>query len=264
MDTVQHFSSPDRAISLIAGHYQSFEFERHYHLDYHFGLITKGQQQFMCAGERHRVGPGDIVVMPPDTLHDGSPAMQSGYHSHIFVVEPDWLSGFLAAPHFASELSFGNIVLKDPAIFAHLRSAHQSLRMGNLSQLAQDCLPYESFAPLVSRYGQAKQPQEKCLGRMTLRKLRDFLMANIAEPVRLTQLAELCDLSPTQFQRRFKSTVGMTPYAWFTRLRLEQALKLLKDQRSVTDVTFQVGFYDQAHFSKAFKQTFGLSPSEVR
>lgn len=264
MDHVKHFSSPDRAISLISGQYQAFEFERHYHLDYHFGLITQGQQQFVCAGERYYVGPGDVVVMPPDTLHDGRSTAQAGYQSHVFAIEPEWFDHFLHASSPSIGLGFKQVVLKDPRVFQCLSQTHYALRSGALSQLAKDCLPYESFSALVTRYGQTKPLENRCLGRVTLATLREFLQAHLADPVHLHQLAELCDLTPTQFQRHFKATVGMTPYAWFTRLRLEQALKLLKRNVSSTEVAHQVGFYDQAHFSKSFKQTYGLTPSQVR
>ncbi|WP_417504907.1 AraC family ligand binding domain-containing protein [Marinomonas gallaica] len=264
MDSVQHFSSPDRAISLISGQYQSFEFERHYHLDYHFGLITKGQQQFVCAGERYHVGPGDVVVMPPDTLHDGRSMAHSSYHSHVFSIEPEWFDHFLSESNIRSGLGFKSIVLNDSNVFTLLRRTHLALRSGELSQLAQDCLPYESFSAVVSKYGQTKRLEERRIGRVTLEMLRDFLMAHLADSVHLHQLAELCQLTPTQFQRHFKASVGMTPYAWFTRLRLEQAMKLLKTNLSSTEVAHQVGFYDQAHFSKSFKHTFGLTPSQVR
>ncbi|TPE49020.1 hypothetical protein FJM67_12565 [Maribrevibacterium harenarium] len=71
MDQIQHFRSPERAIGLIAGQYQAFEFKRHYHLDYHFGLIVKGEQRFVCRGERFHVGYGEVVIMSPDELHEG-------------------------------------------------------------------------------------------------------------------------------------------------------------------------------------------------
>ncbi|MCG6508044.1 helix-turn-helix transcriptional regulator, partial [Vibrio parahaemolyticus] len=71
------------------------------------------------------------------------------------------------------------------------------------------------------------------------------------------------NLTPTQLQRHFKARTGMTPYAWLTRLRLEQGMKLVKAGLPGTDVAHQVGFYDQAHFTKAFKHTYGVSPSAV-
>ncbi len=65
------------------------------------------------------------------------------------------------------------------------------------------------------------------------------------------------------FQRHFKNKMGMTPYAWLSRLRMEQGMRLIKSGVGGTEVAHQVGFYDQAHFSKAFKTAFGVSPSKI-
>ncbi|MEK6212527.1 MAG: AraC family transcriptional regulator, partial [Vibrio fluvialis] len=101
------------------------------------------------------------------------------------------------------------------------------------------------------------------LGTQSLATLKEYLLANLDQAVRLEQLATLCNLTPTQLQRHFKARTGMTPYAWLTRLRLEQGMKLVKAGLPGTDVAHQVGFYDQAHFTKAFKHTYGVSPSAV-
>lgn len=265
MDKVQHFTSADPSVNLISGHFQSFEFDRHYHLDYHFGLIVEGCQTFISQGERQHVGPGELVIMPPDVLHDGRAMEANGYTTHVFSVEPDWFTALEENASSENTFIFPHKVIQDPVVFHSLSQAYFALSKGDLSQLARDCLPYEGFSPLINRYGQSQAFKTTySLGKNDLQSLREFLLAHLAEPVSLQQLADLCDLSPSQFQRQFKAKVGMTPYAWFTRLRLEQAMKLLKANHSGTEVALQVGFYDQAHFSKAFKHSFGVSPSEIR
>lgn len=264
MDKVQYYSTPDQSIGMIEGQYQSFEFQRHYHLDFHFGLIHRGQQQFAYHGERYRIGQGDLVVMPPDELHDGRSMLDSGYQFSVFTIDPSWFETHFDFQQSVECLSFSGPVIKDPQVFLPLFQAHYGLRRADSCQLAKDCLPYEGFMPLLERYSEAKLLAPQPLGNTTLAQLRDFMMANLAEPIHLAELAALCDLSPTQFQRHFKATAGMTPYAWLSRLRLEHAMKLLKAQVPGTDVAQRVGFYDQAHFSKAFKQTFGVPPSDIR
>lgn len=74
----------------------------------------------------------------------------------------------------------------------------------------------------------------------------------------------MCELTPSQFQRHFKASMGITPYAWLMRLRMEQALSLLLHGVNSINVAIQVGFYDQAHFVKAFKTTYGTTPSQVQ
>lgn len=167
---------------------------------------------------------------------------------------------FFDETNLSTELAFENVVLNDPKLFQLL--THALLRNPTLSQLAQDCLPFDSFYPLITQHAKVTFPEPKKLGKVSLATLKDFLIANLSEPIHLHELADLCGLSPTQFQCHFKATIGMTPYAWLMQLRLEQGMKLLKVNNLGTHVAQMVGFYDQANFSKSFKQAFGISPSD--
>ena len=82
--------------------------------------------------------------------------------------------------------------------------------------------------------------------------------------ISLKDLAKLCRLSESQLLRQFKRSTGMTPYAWLARLRLEQALVLLKSGKLSTQVAYKVGFFDQAHFVNAFRQAYGISPTQIQ
>ncbi len=58
--------------------------------------------------------------------------------------------------------------------------------------------------------------------------LKDYLMANLDQPVRLEQLSELCGLTTTQFNHTW-NRMGITPkHAWLSRLRMEQSMRLIK------------------------------------
>ncbi|AUI87309.1 AraC family transcriptional regulator [Vibrio azureus] len=263
MEKIRHYSTEHTDLSLIEAKYQKFAFRSHYHLDFHLGLITQGEQKFVCKGQQHQVGSGQIVIMPPDELHDGESKLDCGYEVNVFAIEPSLLGDLTDLKHHGQIISFNQLIISDPLVFSQLINLHQYLRREDLSQLAQDCLPFEGFQPLLSRYACVDQQKVTALGKQSLATLKDYLMANLDQAVRLETLSQLCQLSPTQFQRHFKAQTGMTAYAWFAHLRLEQGLKLLKAGHCGTDVAHQVGFYDQAHFSKAFKQTYGLSPSQI-
>lgn len=263
MDNVQYYSTPHQAISLIEADYRQFAFQRHYHLDFHIGLITNGRQKFVHQGCHHQVGHGDIVIMPPDELHDGQSLLDSGYQVRVFSVTPEWFTEQLDLNMQADVMGFNRLIVKDSNVFSQLAELHQKLTQSNLSQLAKDCLPYDGFSGLVARYGTCTEKTAIPLGTKTISTLKEYLLAHLDQPVRLEELAQLCQLSPTQFQRHFKVKMGITPYAWFARLRLEQAMKLLKRGVCGTEVAHQIGFYDQAHFTKAFKVTYGVPPSSV-
>jgi len=263
MDKVNYHTTENKEISLIEANYQSFAFSRHYHLDFHIGLITSGEQKFHYKGACHHVGKGQLVIMPPDELHDGQSMQKSGYQVRVFSLEPKWLSELaqLKQPH--NQINFNQLVISDQKLFGSLTQLHQRLVQDDLSQLAKDCLPYEGFERLFSHYGSSAQTRAVPLGNQSVATLKEYLLHHLDQPVRLEELSQLCQLSPTQFQRHFKAKIGLTPYAWLSRLRMEQGMKLLKTGMKGTDVAHQVGFYDQAHFSKAFKAVYGVSPSHI-
>jgi AraC-like DNA-binding protein len=263
MDHIRYYR-PQPDISLIDASYQAFAFQRHYHLDFHIGLITAGVQRFRYRGQSYTAGAGELVLMPPDELHDGEAQLEQGYQVNVFAMEPHWLAQLADMSDPSGLIHFNQLVVKDANVFAFLRQLHRLLRQSQLSQLAQDCLPLEGFHLLFERYAAQASLSPNKLGKQNMAELKAYLLAHLDQPVRLQSLAELCDLTPTQLQRHFKATTGLTPYAWFSQLRLEQGMKHLQAGLSPVEVAHAVGYYDQAHFCKAFKRQYGVPPSQVK
>lgn len=100
------------------------------------------------------------------------------------------------------------------------------------------------------------------LAAWQLRIVTEHIARNLAEPVRLTDLAALARLSPCHFSRAFKQSAGVAPHRYQTARRMDHARELLASQTmSVTDVGFAVGFSDTSSFSAAFRKANGMSPT---
>lgn len=80
----------------------------------------------------------------------------------------------------------------------------------------------------------------------------------------LEELAAFCGLSPWQVLRRFQRHCGLPPLQWLTQLRLARALPLVLAGEPLSDVALRLGFYDQAHFSRLFRRTYGAPPARLR
>ena len=66
-------------------------------------------------------------------------------------------------------------------------------------------------------------------------------------------------------RKLFREQLGMTFSDYINRLRVERAQELLKDpRRSLAEIAVQVGFYDQSHFGKVFRQVSGYTPALFR
>lgn len=77
----------------------------------------------------------------------------------------------------------------------------------------------------------------------------------------VAELAEVACMSESTFRRAFRADTGRTPYQYVTLVRMRRAERLLQDpHRSVTEVSYEVGFRSVSHFIKAFKRHAGTTP----
>ena len=92
-----------------------------------------------------------------------------------------------------------------------------------------------------------------------------YIREHINEPLDREVLAAIAGFSIPHFHRVFTAHVGESAISYFRRLRLERAgRKLRMGAVDITEVALAAGYDTHAAFSKAFKQQFGLSPSEFR
>ncbi len=98
-----------------------------------------------------------------------------------------------------------------------------------------------------------------------LRRARDRMDREFAEPLDVTALARGAFMSPAHFSRRFREAYAETPYAYLMTRRIERAKALLRGTRlSVTEVCLTVGCTSLGSFSASFTALVGQSPSEYR
>jgi AraC-like DNA-binding protein len=95
-----------------------------------------------------------------------------------------------------------------------------------------------------------------------LRRAKDLIDRDFAEPLDVPALAREAHASRAHFVRSFKRAFGETPHRYLLRRRIERAKELLRNTPlSVTEVSLAVGFRSLGSFSTAFRQLVGESPS---
>jgi transcriptional regulator GlxA family with amidase domain len=88
---------------------------------------------------------------------------------------------------------------------------------------------------------------------------------NLARPIAVAAVAAEVGLSARQLERLCRQHVGMAPASLYRQVRMRYANWLIENtDRSVTEIANDAGFADCAHFSRQFKDTYGLSPSTRR
>lgn len=94
---------------------------------------------------------------------------------------------------------------------------------------------------------------------------RDYIVANLAEPVTVGSLAAMARMSPSHFAAQFRQRVGTSPIKFQTQVRMGRARELLDTTaRSVESVAAEVGYEDPFYFSRVFRAVHDVSPTAYR
>ena len=131
-----------------------------------------------------------------------------------------------------------------------------ALLRGEPSSIPESPRPRGSGAPDVVR-GQ--------LMTWKKRRLTAYIDAHLSDPIRVSELAALVDLSESHFSRAFRSTFGISAHEYVTRRRIEVAQSLmLGSPEPLSAIASRCGLSDQSHFSRLFRRIAGETPCAWR
>ncbi|WCN12691.1 helix-turn-helix domain-containing protein [Marinomonas mediterranea] len=90
-----------------------------------------------------------------------------------------------------------------------------------------------------------------------------WIETNLAEHLDIYELSKMACMSRSRFYREFKRHLGCTPAEYQHQRRMSTAYQKLKQNGSVTQVSYDLGYQSLSHFSRRFHQHFGIPPSQV-
>lgn len=131
-----------------------------------------------------------------------------------------------------------------------------------MGQVARELVAYAKRPGSQSQFSSLLDAQTQLSDQYD--ELVTWLSLRLALPVRVEDMAKHMKMSKRTFCRRFRATSGLTPAAYFLRLRLERARELLEAGEAVKVVARDVGFRSEAGFRRAFERLFGVPPSVHR
>ncbi|MCM3701362.1 response regulator [Paenibacillus macerans] len=139
---------------------------------------------------------------------------------------------------------------------AALREAREAVNLQELKLLALRLIRRAMATLEQARSGPAAKPVEAA---------KEWIGRNLGNPITVKKIAGQVHMNPTYFCQYFKLQTGETVLEYVTRVRLEQARRLLADPAAkLRDVSRAVGYQDVRYFSRLFRQHFGQLPSEYR
>lgn len=263
---VQYWRSSDGQVEAMHARFQAHAYHRHSHETYSFGVTEAGAQSFRCRGGEHTSAAGMVMAFNPDDPHDGHAADREGFTYRMVHVLPDAVAEVLAESTGRRRRLplFAQPVIRDEGVAWSLRRLHAALPDGRPlevdERLAAAVLALaRSASTAVTRMPAGDRLPAPAAVRVAGRVCA-LLDEAFAEDLGATELAAAAGCSRYVVYRAFEAVHGLAPSEYQRERRLRTARSLLAAGRRPAEVAAEVGFADQAHLTRWFVRSFGVTP----
>mgnify|MGYP001799864640 CR=1 FL=1 len=251
--------SPDvNSLNRIEAFFGGEAYTPHRHDTYSIGYTLQGVQSFRYRGSQLDSTPGKVIVLHPDELHDGRAGNESGFSYRMLCLQPSMVRDALGCR--ASSLPFAkDAVREDQKLIQALRAAYSVSDVG-LEPVRLDHIVLQLSEGLLALDPSAKTGRETKIDSRAVKTAQEYLYANLETVVRSQELERVTQLNRYTLARQFRRTLGTSPYRYLTMRRLDRVRQQLAGGATLADASISSGFSDQAHMTRHFKASFGMSP----
>lgn len=191
----------------------------------------------------------EAAIVPADVSHQ----LDGGWSDLLLIfLEPESAEGHPWLPGSRS-----GIQALDASAASAMRAAVRKL-VGRSPHEVDVIRIYDELLPSTPLRPTPRAPQDARIAR-AVRRLRASSDARRS----LLDLASDVELSPSRFRHLFRREIGMSAQSYVVWLRIYEACAALARGASLSDAALDAGFSDAAHFTRTFRRTFGLAPSQV-
>jgi AraC-like DNA-binding protein len=246
--------------------FRAHAYHRHSHETYSFGVTEAGAQSFRCRGGEHTSAAGMVMAFNPDDPHDGHATDREGFTYRMVHVHPDAveevlmesIGGRRRLPLFAEP------IIRDEGVARSLRRLHAALLDGTPLELderlgfAVRALARSASTAATRVQAAAGLPSPAAV--QVAGRVRALLDEAFAEDLGAAELAAVAGCSRYVVYRAFEAVHGLAPSEYQRQRRLRTARDLLATGHRAAEVAAAVGFADQAHLTRWFVRSFGVTP----
>lgn len=227
-------------------------------------LVLDGKAEFYSDGVLYKIKKGDIVFVPPYTVHNAT-VFDSCAFSHICLCfQMDLINdkelfhslenGVLTVTPLIRGEKYANCIKNAYKAHREKRNGWRLACIGNMSL----------FFSYLEADGFITSP--KAVAESTrCKKIFGYITDNYAKSILTSDIADLLHMNESYFCRFFKKSFGCPFGEYLNLYRLEKSKNRLKStDMPVTEISHGVGFNSFSYYSKKFKEYTGVTPSEYR
>jgi YesN/AraC family two-component response regulator len=237
----------------------------HYHEYFELYYLEYGHRYHIINGELYSLNAGEFSLFPPYVMHHSYGENNIVFKRLLVYFKPE----VVMIPEVLSKLnsSIGVYKLNNKAgkhIYSKLVEilAEQNSR-SIYSEEAMQMILNQLLIEIVRHTSESLETKPEKQDRIT--QILNYLHLNYAENIMLEELAAKFYISPYYLCREFKHYTNSTIIHYVNTLRVIRAQRMLMEtNKSITDISIEVGFSNITHFGRVFKAIADTTPSKYR
>lgn len=229
------------------------EWVPHWHEEWSFGAIVRGECRCSVAGRPFVARTGDVIAIAPGVVHTGAlsaPQYRGAVLVTMLYVPTDWLA------HEALVAPSRSGVVRMPRLAESARglatTAEAQAWLRRVVPALRRRLPADS--------GAVEPAPASAAMRALIERVQQ---AVVGDDLSVADLANRCGVSRERIHRVLTAWIGMAPGDYLRAVRLHRARQMLLAGEPAAAVAAECGFADQAHFTRWFRRSFGYTPGDL-
>jgi AraC-like DNA-binding protein/quercetin dioxygenase-like cupin family protein len=268
--------SPDTGSSFRLIHWKS-ENDRyfwHYHPEYEIVFVRKGSGKLHIGEHLKNYEEGELVFIGPDLPHTGFGYGVIGEHEEIVVqIKKDFLGEeFMQKPELQDirelfERAKQGLSFQGKARKTVASKLQKMLSLSHFERLIELLNIFHTLAKTTD-FSVLNAPEKRFdfnhKDEDRINNVYKYVEQNYQQSIDIQAVASLANLTIPSFCRYFKKITHITYTDFVNEYRINQACRLLFENKPIADICFEVGFNNISHFNKTFKQLKGISPRKYK
>ena len=228
-----------------------------------------GNITFTVDGKKIELEKEDIVLLPPMTEHQEMISEREADRV-ILWLNPWYLNRISSRKTnlnqcFVSAEKKGYLLREDPAMRKKIINMLLELRYEMHEKEFGHDIMCDSLVEHLLILLERHLNLNTMAGNANIQQVIRYINLHYTEEIRLSQLAELTDMTPVSFSRFFKLRTGKSLSDYIIDIRLGHATRQLVDStKTVAEICYECGFNNLSNFNRIFKKKKGCSPKEFR
>jgi AraC-like DNA-binding protein len=234
-------------------HFVDYAYPPHVHGAWTVFVVDDGWIRY-DLDRRHRGAGGErVTVLPPNVVHDGRAAGGAGFRKRVLYLGTEVIDERLAGR------AVDDPDIRQPDLWRAVHDLHRALGEPDDALEAEARLATVAERLRAHLGDRAPEPAGRNPAGLA-GDLRELLDARLFEATTLAEAGHALGASPAHLARSFTRTFGIAPHQYLVARRVDAARRRLLDGQPIARVAAEVGFYDQAHFTRQFRRHVGTPP----